>query len=114
MASDALAQIAAAQARSGDLPTAKETFRQAVENEEKRKDACCPGFIQKQIARIQTSVGDVEGALFWASRQETPFVRAESLFGIALGVLDQSNIKLPQLPDLFPESNHSMVFRSPE
>lgn len=114
MASDALAQIAAAQARSGDLIAAKETFRRAVENEEKRKDDCCPGFIQKLIARTQAGVGDVEGALFWASRQDTPFVRAESLFGIALGVLDQSNIKLPQLPELFPESDHSMVFRSPE
>lgn len=114
MASEALAQIAAAQARSGDLIAAKETFRRAVENEEKRKDNCCPGFIQTLIARIQAGVGDVEGALFWVFGQDIPFVRAESLFGIALGVLDQSNIKLPQLPELFPESDHSMVFRSPE
>lgn len=114
MASDALAKIAAAQARSGDLVAAKETFRQAVENEGKRKENCCSGFIQKKIARTQARVGDVEGALLWASKQDIPFVRAEALFGIALGILDQYNIKLPHLPELFPESSHSMIFRSPE
>jgi len=107
--------IGMAYAKSGDLSQSRKFFRAALENVLTSKDDyCIQDYVIKEIARAQTSAGDVNNALTWFSKLKTPILRSHAFFGLAQGHLDNVGIRLPSLPGLFPELDHSMVFRSPE